>query len=177
MELELDWNKCAAAWGELDCITGGMTGPMLAPTAAHLSCEDFAKKHPDSFEFLLQKLYEPNPILAGYAFKCLIRVSHISLKDLPAEVLSRSERVNVQQGGCVVQEMTLGQYFRGYWGLPLVEEWEIYYRFRPEDQLIEILNESMDPANESDVARQQAARNILARRLRDDIVPPRSPSA
>lgn len=109
------WAEFAETWRKAGCILGAAVGPVMAPTREHLLCEDFVRRHPDSALFLLERLRDPDPYLAGYAFKCLIRVRELERDDVPQDVLGRSERVAVLQTGCVVSQQTLGEFFNAYW--------------------------------------------------------------
>lgn len=94
-----------------------MAGPNFGVSKEHKLCERFACKHPDSTDFLLAKLADPNPILAAYAFKCLIRVADLDYSDLPSDAANRTDRIDVQQSGCIRESKTLRQFFRNYYDI------------------------------------------------------------
>src|SRR5262249_46507904 len=97
-------------------VRGSAVGPMMIPAYEHLLCDHFAVSHPDAKTFLLKKLFNPNPYLAAYAFKCLIRLPDFERTDLPEAVLSRKECISVHQMGWGAREMPLGEFFLGYFG-------------------------------------------------------------
>ena len=114
----LRWYAYSHVWEAAQRISGSAVGPLMISSYEHLLCEDFARCHPDSATFLLEKLADPDPYLAGYAFKCLIRVKpDLRLEDMPAAALARTEEVAVLPAGCVVQRMKLGDFLGGYFGV------------------------------------------------------------
>src|SRR4051812_40417871 len=93
--VEIRWHAYSYVWEAAQVITGSATGPLMIPSYEHLLCEDFARCHPDSADFLLEKLSDPHPYLAAYAFKCLLRVKQsLQVEDLPSAVLERQEEVS-----------------------------------------------------------------------------------
>ena len=114
--MEETWSSFAEVWGKVSVVLG-FVGPAWRKAEPHLLCEEFAARHPDARVFLVQKLSDPNPYLAAYAFKCLIRVCNVQPADIPADVLSRQEEIEVQQLGCLAHRETLCDYFHGYFEL------------------------------------------------------------
>jgi hypothetical protein len=87
----------------------------MAPSEEHLLCEEFVGLHPEAADFLFAKLRDPDPYLAAYAFKCLIRVRDLEMEDIPHDILHRTDRIYTLWG-CVRRTNTLGSFIRGYWG-------------------------------------------------------------
>ncbi len=129
---EETWDHNVPLWLASGCVLGGAICPNFGVSKEHKLCERFANKHPDATNFLLGKLSDPNPILAAYAFKCLIRVADLDYANLPTDVANRTETIDVQQAGCIRETKTLRQFLRNYYdiddpdddfeNLPLPEE-------------------------------------------------------
>ena len=109
------WNKNVPQWLASGCVLGGMAGPNFCVSKEHKLCERFARRHPDATDFLIGKLSDPNPILAAYAFKCLIRITDLGYNELPTDAANRTETVDVQQAGCIRETKTLRQFIRNYY--------------------------------------------------------------
>lgn len=122
---ELTWNGLEPEWLAAPCVFGGAVGPRRIPAYPHLLCDYFAASHPDAKSFLLRKLTDPNPYLAAYAFKCLIRLRGWKRAEIPATVTARPEKISVQQEGSEPMEMTLGEFILGYFGEIEEEEDEV----------------------------------------------------
>lgn len=116
------WTNYEPQWLSSGWVLGGAVGPYFAVSKEHKLCERFAKSHPDSAEFLLKKLRDPNPILAAYAFKCLIRVIDVTASDIPADVADRADEITVQQTGCIAETKQLGQFISEYFEEPIDAE-------------------------------------------------------
>lgn len=110
-----DWERFAETWRSAGCVRSAHVGPIMVPSEEHLLCEEFAELHPDSADFLFTKLSDPDPYLAAYAFKCLLRVRDLEMEDIPQTILQRGDSINTLWG-CVVRPSTLGSFIRGYWG-------------------------------------------------------------
>ena len=108
------WDNNVPQWLASGCVLGGMVGPNFGVSKEHKLCERFARQHPGAAEFLIGKLSDPNPILAAYAFKCLIRVADLDYSDLPTDAANRTETVDVQQSGCIRETKTLRQFIRNF---------------------------------------------------------------
>jgi hypothetical protein len=108
------WDRYVPLWSQARCACGGQIGPSLTTPLVHSLAEHFARYHPDARPFLTAQLSNTDPILAAYAFKCLIRFDPIFMDDLPAEVLARSEAIEALRFGCVMEMLPLGQYMREY---------------------------------------------------------------
>jgi hypothetical protein len=80
----------------------------------HFLAVYFAKYHRNSESFLMEKLHDPNPYLAAYAFKCLIRCRHLILADIPADVLERKDEINWLPFGCLREKIPLNQLIQNY---------------------------------------------------------------
>lgn len=109
--IEDAWERCAAVWRECGLVCqwtahdGAAFGHELATALAH--------RHRGQKGFFLARLRDPDPLLAAYAFKCLIRVYTPTRADLPAGTLERSELVRVLWAD-LVDEEALGSYFEGW---------------------------------------------------------------
>jgi len=113
--LEYDWERFAETWATSGCVRSGQVDPTMRPSQEHLLCDEFVELHPDAADFLLTKLCDPDPYLAAYAFKCLIRLRDLEMKDIPQTILYRADPIRTQWG-CVIRSNTLGSFIRGYWG-------------------------------------------------------------
>jgi len=113
--IESDWERFADTWRGALCVRSGEVGPVMEPSQEHLLCEEFAELHPNAADFLFAKLRDPNPYLAAYAFKCLIRVRDLEVEDIPQDILHRADPIQTLWG-CVARTTTLGSFIRRYWG-------------------------------------------------------------
>src|SRR4051794_39473041 len=79
------WERCGAAWRECGrvCQFTSYDGSAFQ----HDLAVAMAPKHRRHRGFFLGKVADPDPLLAAYAFKCLIRVGSLRREDLPAEAL------------------------------------------------------------------------------------------
>ena len=89
--LEQDWLRLCELWTKPEIVLGSEVGPTWEMPPQHEACILFAERYPDSKEFLLKRLSEPDAVLAAYAFKCLIRVADIQPADIPEIVISRQD--------------------------------------------------------------------------------------
>lgn len=72
------------------------------------------RSHSKKWGFFLEKLRDPDPVLVGYAFKCLIRANpKIQIHDIPAEVLKRSDKIPILWAD-LGDHLTVGDFVRGY---------------------------------------------------------------
>jgi hypothetical protein len=112
-DLNDDWKNLSAFWRQSERVLGSEVGPKWEMPKEHLACVLFAQAYPDSKKFLLERLFDPHPIVAAYAFKCLMRVTDLRPSDIPLSVRSRSDRIeNVFHSH--IQRMTLGEFISGY---------------------------------------------------------------
>jgi hypothetical protein len=108
------WARCAPSWSQSRNALGGEVGPNLETPFVHSLAAHFGRYHPDARAFLTERLFDPDPYLAAYAFKCLTRFDPLSMEDIPKEVLDRDEIIDAQRWGCFVDRLTLGQYMHEY---------------------------------------------------------------
>ena len=108
------WDSYVPRWLSSGRVRGGMVGPYFQVSKEHRLCEHFARKHPNSETFLIAKLADPNALLAAYAFKCMTRVAEPKYDELPQEAINRTDRIEVQQSGCMQETQTLRQFIRNY---------------------------------------------------------------
>lgn len=76
-------------------------------------CLEFAEQYPDSKAFLIAQLSDPDPRLAAYAFKILIRICELTPADIPPAVVARADEITVivhSRGNT----QTLHDFFAGY---------------------------------------------------------------
>jgi hypothetical protein len=92
-DLQKDWKRLCELWRESRTVFGSEVGPMWEMSPQHKACIEFAECYPDSKDFLIQKLSEPDAVIAAYAFKCLIRVADIRVTEIPESVLSRQDPI------------------------------------------------------------------------------------
>ena len=112
---EYDWERFGETWRTANCVCSGAVGPVMEPSEEHLLCKEFAELHPEAGDFLFSKLRDPDPYLAAYAFKCLVRVRELEMEDIPHDILYRTDPIYTLWG-CVRRPDTLGSFIRGYWG-------------------------------------------------------------
>jgi hypothetical protein len=80
----------------------------------HALAVAMGRSHSRRWKFFLEKLSDPDPILVGYAFKCLIRANpKLQIEDIPAEVLERSDKVPILWAD-LGDRLTVGDFVRGY---------------------------------------------------------------
>jgi hypothetical protein len=105
------WKRCSVVWRE-----GGLVCQRAAHHRAafgHELAVALARQHRSQQAFFLSKLSDPDPLLAAYAFKCLIRVGKPRREELPRGVLDRAEPIKVLWADLVDQQ-SLGSYFEGW---------------------------------------------------------------
>ena len=117
------WRRCVRKWDGAKRVFAGMVGPHLALPFEHTLAAWFRTFHRNSKSFLTVKLQDPNPVLAAYAFKCLVRFPDLTIDDIPPNVLSRQEEIETQFA-CIVSTISLGRYIFEYFGVPDEEETE-----------------------------------------------------
>ncbi len=101
------WDRCATIWRQR-----GFVCQWTAHAGAsfeHDLAAALALRHPGEAAFFANKLTDPDPLLAAYAFKCLIRLAKPRREDLPVGLLQRSEKIQVQRADLIAAE-PLGSY-------------------------------------------------------------------
>lgn len=111
---ESAWRRCVELWTVSQRVYGAEVGPNFDTPFEHSLTEYFAWYHPRSRAFVLQQLQNPNPYVAAYAFKCLIRYGPIDREDIPHDVFSRGEMIETFPFGCIGETLPLGQYISEY---------------------------------------------------------------
>jgi len=106
--------RCADLWSASKNAYGAEIGPYFDAPLEHSLTENLARYHRVPRHFLIKQLLNPNPYLAAYAFKCLIRCGPITLNDIPGEVLARAERITATRFGCMSESITISTYIRDY---------------------------------------------------------------
>src|SRR5436305_2035489 len=71
--VELAWQRCSEVWKEVGLVCQYAPYHHRVPFAHRLSAA-LARHHRGHRAFFVGKLLDPDPLLAAYAFKCLIRV-------------------------------------------------------------------------------------------------------
>lgn len=108
------WQRCAVVWARAERAFGAKIGPNFDTPFEHSLTEYFVRYHRRSRGYLIEQLQNPNPYLAAYAFKCLIRYGPISMDEISADVLARKDDIDVTFFGCISETMTLSNYIRNY---------------------------------------------------------------
>lgn len=111
--VEESWSRCAQVWTSVDCVFSGVWSPSRGTPFAHTLCEEFGKAQPGSRAFLRKKLRDPDPRLAAYSFRCLIRLEKLDRRRIPKDLLS-SRRTFEHLVGCFMHRTTISRYFRKY---------------------------------------------------------------
>ena len=112
-DLDQDWASLCALWTREDRVLGSEVGPRWETPSEHAACVEFAKRYPGSRDFLLARLDDPDPRLAAYAFKCLVRVTDLKPSDLPRATRERRDRITFLQHS-TSSAQTLSEFFGGY---------------------------------------------------------------
>jgi hypothetical protein len=109
--IEQAWERCAAEWSDTGqvCMASAYAGAAFA----HELAVALARRHRRQKEFFRAKLYDPDPLLAAYAFKCLVRVCDLQRCDLTPELFGRRERITTLCANFAV-EAVLGEFFDVY---------------------------------------------------------------
>lgn len=115
--LETDWANACAAWQQRESVGSGEEGPTWQMSPEHALCLDFARLYPDagSRRFFISQLLHPDPRIAAYAFKILIRLD-VEPAEMPMAVFGRRESIRVHVHS-EVREHLLGGWFLDYFGL------------------------------------------------------------
>src|SRR5262249_46620482 len=111
-KIEEAWERCSKVWTEVGLVCQEAPYHRSVPFA-HLLAVALARQHRTQKSFFFRKLLDPDPLLAAYAFKCLIRVCKLRRETFPEEALSRSEPIKVL-GGRFVNTELLGDFFKVY---------------------------------------------------------------
>lgn len=111
-QVDVAWERCSTVWRDVGLVCQDTPSHYSVPFA-HLLAVALAQQHRSQREFFLGKLLDPDPLLAAYAFKCLVRVCDLGPQDVPAEALSRSDLIRVLDGQ-YVDEQRLGDFFKVY---------------------------------------------------------------
>jgi len=112
-DLEKDWACLSALWSRTPPLMMAEVGPTWETPAEHRMCLDFVGHYPNSRDFLIGKLSDPSPLIAAYAFKCLIRTADVQSRDIPKAVLLRGETIEIAHHS-TVQTQTLAEFFGEY---------------------------------------------------------------
>lgn len=111
---EKAWAHCVAVWTEdRGPVHGALVGARMAPSFKHHLAAAWHRYQPTTKPFLLEKLHDPDPICAAYAFKCLIRFP-LDQAEIAAQVLARTDVILVLPFGCLAEEKTLGAFISEY---------------------------------------------------------------
>lgn len=113
------WNRCSQVWIAAGCVYGSAVGPDLSEPFSHSLAAWFPWYHWGAREFLLCRLRDSNPLLAAYAFKCLLRAGPLTQDDIPQDVLERTDEITALRFGCCSETLSLGDYIRQYFKKPL----------------------------------------------------------
>jgi hypothetical protein len=109
--VEEAWTRCAVVWQKEGLLC--QCAPHVRASFGHELAVALARQHSKEAAFFLRKVADPDPLLAAYAFKCLIRVVKPCREDLPAGALQRSETIQVQWADHVWEE-TISAYLEGW---------------------------------------------------------------
>src|SRR5215469_8421638 len=112
-----DWKNLSDFWARSGRVLGAEVGPTWKMPKEHLACILFAETYPDSKQFLLEKLLDPHPIAAAYAFKCLIRIADLKRCDVSPSALLRPETIEIVFHSFVKRKALgefMGEYFERY---------------------------------------------------------------
>ena len=131
-DLPEDWKNLSAYWLQPGQVLGAEIGPTWKMPDQHRACLHFAETYPDSKQFLLDRLSDSHPIVAAYAFKCLIRIADLRRSDVPQSVLSRTEAIETVFHS-FVESKTLGQFMEDY-----------FERYDSREELLEAQQRSLD---------------------------------
>jgi hypothetical protein len=107
--VEQAWDRCAAVWREAGVVGNGADDHWVFD---HELAVALGRRHRRRRPFFLEKIGDVDPLLAAYAFKCLLRTGTVCRDDLPVGSLQRTEPVDVQWADMIAPE-PLGQYFAG----------------------------------------------------------------
>src|SRR5215813_6936820 len=92
-DLEQDGLRLCELWTKPGIVLGSEVGPTWEMPPQHEACIVFAERYPDSKDFLIKRLSEADPVIAAYAFKCLIRIADVRPADIPEIVTSRQDAI------------------------------------------------------------------------------------
>jgi hypothetical protein len=107
--VEEAWDRCAAVWREAGVVGNGADDHWVFD---HELAAALGRRHRRRRPFFLERIADADPLLAAYAFKCLLRTGEVRGDDLPVGSLQRTEPVDVQWADMILPE-PLGEYFAG----------------------------------------------------------------
>src|SRR5262249_17527098 len=105
------WARCAAVWRE-----GGLVCQWAAHDGAafgHELAVVLARQPRSKRAFFLGEGADPAPLVAAWAFECLIRAGRVRREELPAGALRRTDTIRVLWAD-LVSEQPLGEYLEGW---------------------------------------------------------------
>ena len=131
-DLNVDWRNLCAFWTQSKQVLGAEVGPLWETPGQHIACILFAHKYPDSKQFLVERLSDEDPIVAAYAFKCLIRVTDLKHDDIPPSVRSRADSIDTVFHS-FVERKTLAEFMSEY-----------FESFASREELLEVQRRTLD---------------------------------
>ncbi|MBA4016674.1 MAG: hypothetical protein C0483_05755 [Pirellula sp.] len=121
-----DWPELCNIWRQSDQVLSGEVGATWRTPIQHQLCLEFAEHYPDAKPLLIDQLSNPDPRLAAYAFKILIRLD-VDPKDVPREVVRREEQIGIHIHSRI-RATTIGEFVRDFFGDYDFESLQALYR-------------------------------------------------
>ena len=119
--IERAWMRCSDVWLKHNFVAMNAAWHTYAPVPfEHRLTEQLANRHRSQRRFFVQKLFDPNPLLAAYAFKSLIRVCTLKQHHVTPALYRRQESINTLRGR-YLDPIQLGIFFKGYFLTPDVQ--------------------------------------------------------
>lgn len=106
--IEDAWKQCSHVWIGI----GRVHQPSVHDDAGfgHDLAVALVERHKTQRSFFLRAVADDNPLLAAYAFKCLIRTGKLNRDEMPAGAMTREELVTVCWAD-LGEDYTLGRFF------------------------------------------------------------------
>jgi hypothetical protein len=111
--VEEAWNRCGEYWALFPRVE--QCAPHTGAGLCHWLTVAFGRRFRTEKAFLIGKLGDPDPLLAAYAFKCLVHTGQLQREDLPLSAWARTEEINIGWANRIWRQ-TLASYFEGYFG-------------------------------------------------------------
>ena len=106
------WARCAAHWKSVGRVM--LSAPHVPGSFAHTLAIALGTGHRRNAGFFLEQLHNPDPLLAGYAFKCLIRANpDLTIDDIPSDVLERTDEIPTLWAD-LGAGVSVGHFVKGY---------------------------------------------------------------
>jgi hypothetical protein len=109
--VEAAWERCSRIFREERYVV--LQAGHVETAFPHALARALGSRHRAQSKFFRKKLNDRDPLLAAYAFKCLVHACDLHRKDIPRKAMERQDRVTILWAD-LGEEMTLSRFFENY---------------------------------------------------------------